>query len=228
LLDTRTRASPHRSSYPPEDSPHLQLSVLPHLWIRVSALLAPSDFVLPSISTVPMPPFPAAPFLPYRKDTVPRGVAPQAGPYHQPTYEVDRWPTLPGPCSPSKFPSGHSFRFDRASMMPCITLAPRLRTVAIAFAPTLVSHDLSCVSEARSVPCPVPGRSRPDLSGIRRFPRRAASPYDDAAQAGRNPVDAFDVSIVGYFGIAEVHPASFSRTDRCSSLLVWCPFGHHR
>jgi len=116
---------------------------------------------------------------------------------------------------------------DRASVMPCITLAPRLRTVAIAFAPSLVSHDRSCVSEARSVPCPVPVRSRPDCSGIRRIPRRAASPCDDAAQAGRNPVDTFDVAIVGTFGLAEVHPASFSRTDRCSSLLVWCPFGHH-
>jgi hypothetical protein len=175
-----------------------------------------------------MPPFPVAPFLPYRKDTVPRGVAPQAGPYHQPTYEVDRWPTLPGPCSPSKFSSCRFLRSDRVSMTPCITVAPRLRTVAIAFAPTLVSHDCSYVSEARSVPCPVPVRSRPDFSGIRRIPRRAASPCDDAAQAGRFPVDTFDVAIVSYFGIAAIHTVSFSRTDRCFALLVWCSFGHHR
>jgi len=113
-------------------------------------------------------------------------------------------------------------------MMPCITVAPRLRTVAIAFAPSIVSHDRSYVGEARSVPCPVPVRSRPDFSGIRRFPRRAASPCDDAAQAGRNPVDTSDVAIVSYFGIAEIHPVSFSRTDRWFSLLVWCSFGHHR
>jgi len=90
-------------------------------------------------------------------------------------------------------------------MMPCITVAPRLHTVAAAFAPSIVSHDRSCVGEARSVPCPVPVRSRPDCSGIRRIPRRAASPCDDAAQAGRNPVVSFDVAIVVHFGIAESH-----------------------
>ena len=89
-------------------------------------------------ATVAMKPFPDSPLLPYRKDVVPRGFAPLAGPYHQTTYEVVRWPTLPGPCSPSKLPSCRFFRSDRASMMPCITVAPRLHTVAIAFVPSFV------------------------------------------------------------------------------------------
>jgi hypothetical protein len=190
--------------------------------------LPPRTFISFRSATFPMNPFPDLPFLPYRMDVVPRGVAPLAGPYHRASYEDVRWPTLPGPCSPSKFPSCRFLRSDRVPMMPCIIVAPRLHTVAAAFAPSLVSHDRSCVGEARSVPCPVPVRSRPDCSGIRRIPRRAASPCDDAAQAGRNPVDTFDVAIVSYFGTAEVHPVSFSRTDRCSSLLVWCSFGHHR
>jgi hypothetical protein len=190
--------------------------------------LPPRTFISLRSATFPTKPFPDSPFLPYRRDVVPRGVAPLAGPYHRASYEDVRWPTLPGPCSPSKLPSCRFLRSDRVSMMPCITVAPRLHTVAAAFAPSLVSRPFDRVGEARSVPCPVPVRSRPDFSGIRRIPRRAASPCDDAAQAGRNPVDTFDVAIVSYFGTAEVHPVSFSRTDRCSSLLVWCSFGHHR
>jgi hypothetical protein len=101
--------------------------------------LPPRTLRLLRSATFPMNPFPDSPFLPYRRDLVPRGFAPLAGPYHRTTYEVVRWPTLPGPCSPSKFPSCHSFRSDRASMMPCITVAPRLHTVAIAFVPSFVS-----------------------------------------------------------------------------------------
>jgi len=74
--------------------------------------LPPRTFISVRSATFPMNPFPDFPFLPYRKDVVPRGVAPLAGPYHRASYEDVRWPTLPGPCSPSKFPSRHSFRFD--------------------------------------------------------------------------------------------------------------------
>jgi len=123
--------------------------------------LPPRTFISFRSATVAMKPFPASPFLPYRRDVVPRGVAPQAGPYHRASYEDVRWPTLPGPCSPSKLPSCRFLRSDRASMMPCITVAPRLHTVAAAFAPSLVSRPFDRVGEARSVPCPVPVRSRP-------------------------------------------------------------------
>jgi len=42
LLFTRIRGSPHRSSYPPEDSPHLQP-------FHVSVVVASADFAFPSI-----------------------------------------------------------------------------------------------------------------------------------------------------------------------------------
>jgi len=89
-------------------------------------------------ATVPTAPFPDLPLLPYRREVVPRGFAPLVGPYHQTPYSGVRWPTLPGPCSPSRSPSCRSFRIDRASMMPCITVAPRLHTVAAAFVPSIV------------------------------------------------------------------------------------------
>jgi hypothetical protein len=87
------------------------------------------------------------------------------------------------------------------------------------------------------VPCPVPVRSRPDCSGIRRIPRRAASPSDDAAQAGRNPVAFFDVAIEVHFGIAESHTGFvlangpliltprvvFFRTPSVASTARWSP-----
>ena len=87
-------------------------------------------------------------------------------------------------------------------MMPCITVVPRLRTVAVAFVPSGVSHDHSWVGETRSVPCPVPCA-------------------DESAQAGRVPVAFLDVSIEEDFGFAERRPVSFSRTDRRRSHLVW-------
>ena len=88
-------------------------------------------------ATLPMIPFPVSSFLSYRRDLIPRGFAPLAGVYHRASYEDVRWPTLPGPCSPSKLPSSWSLRSSRARMMPCITFALRLRTAAFVFVPSL-------------------------------------------------------------------------------------------
>ena len=100
-------------------------------------------------------------------------------------------------------------------MMPCITVVPRLRTVAVAFVPSGVSHDHSWVGETRSVPCPVPVRSRPEL------PRESdvflvglRHPTDDAAQVGRAPVAFTRVSTAEDFGFAGGHSSSPSQTIR--------------
>jgi hypothetical protein len=89
--------------------------------------------------------FPLSSFLSYRRDLVPRGFAPLAGPYHRTSYEDVRWPTLPGPCSLSRSSSCRFLRSDRTSMMPCITVAPRLRSAAF-----VSSH-----SSVRFAPCRV-------------------------------------------------------------------------
>lgn len=109
---------------------------------RLRALCLLGLFVHLRSATFPTVPFPVLPFLPYRRDVVPRGFAPLVSPYHQTPYSGVRWPTLPGPCPPSRSPSCRSFRIDRAWMMPCITLAPRLQTVAVAFVPSIVSPRL--------------------------------------------------------------------------------------
>ena len=100
--------------------------------------LPPRTFCRLRSATLPMNPFKDSPLLSYRRDLVPRGFAPLAGPYHRVPLPVSRWPTLPGPCSPSRSSSGRSLRFDRTSMMPCITVVPRLASAAIAFVPSIV------------------------------------------------------------------------------------------
>ena len=190
--------------------------------------LPPRTFNSFQSATVAMRPFPASPLLPYRKDVVPRGVAPQAGPYHRASYEDVRWPTLPGPCSPSKFPSGHSFRSDRAPMMPCITVAPRLHTVAIAFVPSVLAHDRSW--SMRRAPCRVQFLCARDPSFLGN-PTYSSSGCVllRGCRAGWSRRRRFvRCCHRRNFGIAESRPVSFSRTDRRASLLVWCSFGHHR
>lgn len=126
--------------------------------------LPPRTFRRLRSATLPMSPFPDSSFLSYRRDLVPRGFAPLAGPYHRTSYEDVRWPTLPGPCSPSRSPSCRFLRSDRASMMPSITVCStfayrRIRVRPIHYFPTITCG----LVRSRSVPCPGPVRSRPEL-----------------------------------------------------------------
>jgi hypothetical protein len=95
-------------------------------------------------ATFPMNPFPASPLLSYRRDVVPRGFTPRAGPYHQTPVKVPvGLPSLglvplrsflhASPCHPHA--KRAQPRIDRVPMMPCITVAPRLRTAAFVFVP---------------------------------------------------------------------------------------------
>lgn len=183
--------------------------------------LPPRTFRRLRSATLPMSPFPDLPFLSYRRDLVPRGFAPLAGPYHRTSYEDVRWPTLPGPCSPSRSPSCHSLRSDRASMMPSITVCSTFAYRRIRVRPIFAVRR-------RSVPCPVScALATRVASGIRRIPRRAACSCDHAAQVGRVPVAFFDIAASEYFGFAGGRSRSPSQTIRRPALLVWCSFGHH-
>jgi hypothetical protein len=54
-------------------------------------------------------------------------------------------------------------------MMPCITVAPRQRTAAVAFDSPLLVHDLSWVGESRSVAVPTLRTRYPAFTGNRTF-----------------------------------------------------------
>jgi hypothetical protein len=67
--------------------------------------LPPRTLRVSRSATVASSPLPVSPLLPYREDVVPRGLAPLAGLYQHTPYSGVCWPTLPGPCSPSRSPS---------------------------------------------------------------------------------------------------------------------------
>jgi len=112
--------------------------------------------------------------------------------------------------------------------MPCITVAPRLRTVAIAFDPSVISHD--CSWSMSRAPCrvqflcardPIARESDVFLVGLHHLammPRRLV-----AIPSTPSMLPSSDTSVS-----QSSTSVSFSRTDRWSSLLVWCSFGHHR
>jgi len=188
--------------------------------------LPPRTFRRLRSATFPMSPFPFSSLLSYRRDLVPRGFAPLAGPYHRvPLPVFVGLPSL-GLVPLRGYLQVIPFGLTELRRCPASPLFRVLRTVAIAFVPSFFPRLWA--GETRSVPCPVPVRSRPEFPReIRRFPRRAATSCDAAAQVGRFPVAFFDIAVGENFGLAEHRPVSFSRTDRRRSLLVWCSFGHH-
>jgi hypothetical protein len=121
-----------------------------------------------------------------------------------------------------------SEEFDRASMMPSITVCSTSAYRRIRVRPIHCSHDCSWVGEtslrAVSRSCALATRV---ASGIRRIPRRAANSYEDAAQVGRAPVAFADIAAFENFGFAGGRSSSPSQTMRRPALLVWCSFGHH-
>jgi hypothetical protein len=96
---TSTANSSHRLSSPPAESPPLQHAPCLHgrcpLGLQRTRRPPPSRRVR----------FQMRRSCECPRGLVPQGFAPLAGPYHHTPYSGVCWPTLPGPCSPSKLPS---------------------------------------------------------------------------------------------------------------------------
>ena len=201
--------SAHRSSYPPEDSPHLQP------W-RVTALVASSD----SSYTVDPRPSRRLRFQSRRSCRIDGTLSLEAflcGWVRTIAHRIRAYVGLPslglvplrgclhvGSCVPTEFrrcPASPSLRA-------CIPLQPRSSH-------PLLLHDFSWVGETRSVPCPNPVHSRPELPReLDVFLVELHHPTDDVAQVGRILVVCIGVSIDTYLEVAGGHPASSSQTNR--------------
>lgn len=124
--------------------------------------LPPRTFRRLRSATLPMSPFPCSSLLSYRRDLVPRGFAPLAGPYHRTSYEDVRWPTLPW----ALFPFEVAF-LSFLSVRSSFDDAQHHRVLHVCVPPhSCASHPSSHfhgLVRRRSVPCPGPVRSRPEL-----------------------------------------------------------------
>jgi len=102
--------------------------------------LPPRTFRRLRSATLPMRPFPFSSFLSYRRDLVPRGFAPLAGPYHRvPLPVFVGLPSL-GLVPLRGYLQVIPFGLTELRRCPASPLFRVLRTVAIAFVPSFFSH----------------------------------------------------------------------------------------